>query len=84
MARDTTGLSWKGSGRPPSAGGGFVGSVGLNEPVSQPLAVDPEAKVAPPASRHSAAAGPQLTVEAMRPPDDDRVRPGGRIRMPIG
>ena len=84
MARDTTGLSWKGSGRRAGPGGGFVGSVGLNEPVSQPLAVDPEAKVAPLACRQSAAVGPQLTVEAMKLPDDDRVRPGGRIRMPIG
>jgi len=84
MARDTTGLSWRGGGAPPPRGGGFVGSIGLNEPVAPALAVDPDAQ-APRAARPEVPAGPQLTVEPMTPrSDDDRVRPSGRIRMPVG
>lgn len=86
MAREKTGLPWDGAGPPPTRGGGFVGSIGLNQPVAKPLAVDPDGTAPPPkASKRDAPAGAQVSVEPMQPKaEDDRVRPGGRIRMPVG
>ena len=84
--RDRTGLSWSGAGRPPSNGGGFVSSVGLNGPVAPPLAFDFERPRPTPPPPPSATPGPQLSIEPLSPPApsdaEARVRPSGRIRMP--